>query len=269
MRTVAQIESEIDGVIASKTALSGLTSTSAVAIYKLFRTVFAVAALSLEALWDKYKRDMEVINANAKPGTAAWIAAQVKLWQYGYALTLNPDTLTYGYDDVQPTARIATRVAVNDPGGVVVIKVAKSSGALTTGELSSLTAYMNDIKIPGQQVLIISQAADALRMHMDVYYNGTLTTTSVDTAVKAAINAYLDALPFNGELKINAIIDAIQAVPGVFDVVIKECYSTPLGGTASPVDRVDIPEAGYYSIAGYAISNVAHATNTTINYIPQ
>lgn len=268
MRTIAQIEAEIDAVIATKTALSGLTSVSSTAIYKLFRTVFAVAAYTLELLWFQHQTKIETIIKEAKPGTAPWLAAQIKLWQYGDSLILDNESLTYSYAEIDEAARIATRVAVNDPGGIVQIKVAKAAGALSSPEKAALLSYLNDIRVPGQQFAIISQAADQLRMHIDIYYKATIPVSELDALVQPVILAYLEERPFNGEFKINAMVDELQKITKLNDVVVRECFNTPLSMSDRSIDRVDIPESGWYEIAGFSLSNVPHATLTTLNYIP-
>ena len=70
-------------------------------------------------------------------------------------------------------------------------------------------------------VEVISQGAEELNLTMTIYYdplvlkhNGTKITDG-ENPIKTAVNRYLNSIGFNGELTIQALVDAIQVAEGV------------------------------------------------------
>jgi hypothetical protein len=76
-RTVAQWHTILINAKASESALSGLTSTSAVAIWRLMLYVVAVAMNVLDNLFDLFKADVLGLLATKKAHTLKWY---VMLW---------------------------------------------------------------------------------------------------------------------------------------------------------------------------------------------
>lgn len=241
----------------SQTLLNDLTSTSKVAVWRLWAWVMAAAIYLHESLWDIFKKEIEDLAAAAIPGTARWLRDQCYIFQLGYALQWINNK--YQYSVIDPAARIVQRAAVVDTGGQVTIKVAKLVGTtvtpLSTPELNAFDAYINQIKFAGTQTVVISRTADLLRIYMDIYYDplvldatgGLLSNPTVKPA-EDAINNYISNLPFNGELVLTKLIDAVQQALGVTDPVLQTAEAR-YGGVPYAFFTVSyLPDAGHMKV---------------------
>lgn len=223
-RSINDILAQMDAEQALQPGLSGLDSPSQVAIYRLWKYIVSASIWAHEKLWDIFKSELETVADNAQIGTIKWV--QSKIFEFQYDAT-NPQIVQLvnfvpGYDPVDESLRIITRASVKTlPSRIVSIKVAKSDPpeALASSELTSLTGYLNDISFAGVQYNITSQAADELFLEAQIFYNGQYSTVISSTVIDS-INNYLSNLPFDGQIRVSSIEDAIQSVPGVTDFII-------------------------------------------------
>jgi hypothetical protein len=158
---------------------------------------------------------------------------------------------------VDPTKRIITQCSIQENlvDREVLVKVATGDTAatlkpITAQQLSSLKAYIQKVKFAGIRISTISLEADRLYAALSVYYAGELDPLVVKVAVIAAISTYLQTLPFDGQIYLSKLQDAIQAVPGVNDItldsIIARPYSTAITNPGlQPVTRVYASQAGY------------------------
>jgi hypothetical protein len=237
-------ESTLDN---SQNLLNDLTSTSKVAIWRMFLWVVAFGHHILEVLWDKFKLEIQKIIESAQPGTVPWYQKQALAFQYGHNLVWNGSKFVYLVND--PASRIITRCAVTDAGGVVRIKVATGEVdpvPLSPEQQLAFTAYMNQVKFAGTNILIVNLSADLLKSQMEVFYNPLFISSVVKTNVINAINNYLKSLPFNGVFRLNELKDAIRSVEGVVDVDVNYCG---INSVITPVFS-DV-EIDYQTTSGY------------------
>lgn len=234
--------------------LAALTSTSKVAIWRLWAYVTAVAIYTHEVLWDLFKAEVQAKADAAIAGTALWYQAQVFAYQHGDTLEYDPATGKYGYAALDESAQIVKRCAViEQPNGVVAFKVAKlDSGlpvGLEAGELTALSQYIKKIRFAGTRFSLTSGAGDIIRIEATIYYDGVVPAGTISANVKVAIEAYIGALPFNGELLLSKLTDTIQAVTGVIDVVLTQVETKEIDiNPYEAIDRVHVPTYGYYRI---------------------
>jgi len=209
--------------------LSDVATPSRVADWRLIFWIVATGIQKLEGLWDLFKAEIEEIAANAIPGTVRWYKKIALEFQLGYALVYIDNKFQYSTIDV--SAQIIQRAAVIEVGGQVKIKVAKLvSGVvtpLTSGELSSFDAYIQQVKYAGVNTAVISRSADLLKIAYTVYYDplvldatGALISDSGVFPVEDAINNFISNLPFNGELVLTELTDAVQLAEGVDNPVL-------------------------------------------------
>lgn len=279
-RSIATIVALLDAEQAAQTGLSGLNSPSTTAIFKLWKYIVATQMFLQETLWDIYKADLELTISKAAVGTSAWLQDKVLKFQYD---ATTPQVLSVGsdfsvnYTTVDTNKQIITRAAVNRTAQrTVLVKVAKSDPpvALSGPELSSLNGYLDDICFAGVNYVATSLVSDKLYLKANVYYDGQYSSTISD-AVISAVNVYLAALPFDGKIKLSAIVDSIQSVTGVNDVVLED-VAVRADATAFTsktymvqVNKTLIPL--YQLAAGYIIEETT-ASNTftdTLTFTPQ
>jgi hypothetical protein len=164
------------------------------------------------------------------------------------------------------TKQIVKKVSVVETNGEVLIKVAKGNGGgtlepLTSGQQTALTSYVNKIKPAGVKTTILSIDADQLKFKQTITYNGQLDLGEFKIALKAAVEAYLSSIKFDGKFNVNKYIDALQAITGFVDVVIDNIQAKPDGGSYSYIIGSYQPASGYFKIDGaFEITDPASTT---------
>lgn len=255
----------------SQTFLQDLSSTSKVAIWRLFLWVVAVGLWTTETLFDRHKAEIVALKFTLHVSTAQWWQERALEFQLGYTLTWNGSQFVYS--SIDEVAKIIKRAAVVHSPGIVRIKVAKLDGGglpvpLSGPETVAFTAYAQLIAPAGINTLIISANADLLKVYFTVYYDplvldssGELLSTPGTKPAEDAINNYIRNLPFNGVLNLTALTDAVQSATGVVDPILTSA-SAKYGLTA----YVDI-DANYTSYAGHFSIDPLFPLSTTITYV--
>ncbi len=218
-QTIAQIQANIIAQKQSQPALNGLTSTSKVAYWNLWTFIFAVASSLLQQIWAGLVDEIETDVAKAVPGTALWIQSEVLKFQDGDVVQINSD-FTISYPVIDTTKQIITAAAVVvGSSGSINVKVATGSplAPISGTQLTELQAYLGAILPAGQVPNVISIAADTLQVNATIYYNGQFNSV-IQANVIAALNSYMNLLPFNGLVRTSDIETTILSVDGVVDV---------------------------------------------------
>jgi hypothetical protein len=253
-----------------QTFLQDLTSTSKVAIWRLFLWIVAVAIWAHETLFDRYEAKIIDLKYKLITHTPLWWQQRALEFQFGYTLTWNG--AQFVYTTIDEVAKIVKRSAVVVSQGVVRIKVAKLDGGglpvpLSGPELTAFTAFANEQAPAGINVIVISADADLLKLGYLVYYDplvlapdGSLLTSPAVFPVEDAINGYIQNLPFNGVLNLTALTDAIQQALGVVDPVIQSAQAKY--GLTAYVDVVD----NYTSYAGHMKVDPSFPLSGSITY---
>lgn len=268
MATNAEIYTEVhDELIAD--AEIGATSPSKVSEHARITLTVTRISQVLQGLWEIMLRALQSA-ADAVPScNAAWWKDQILAFQYGHELVLDNITKKYGYAVEDDDARIITRVAIYNQSGRGVIKVAKAGPtALDVNELAALKAYKNKILPLGSNIVILSQAADLIKIVGTVYYDPIIPLSVTQPLVEAAIVDYLATLAFaegrEGVFYKIELVDAVQTVPGVIDFQSSEIAASQDGAASlSQVVRKYVPVAGYLDI------HPDHALANTLTYVAE
>ena len=267
-RTIQEIFDEIEAAKNADANLAQLTSTSNVAIWRLWAYVVATVIHFHEKLWDLFLVEVQAVVDAAAYGTPSWFVAQVYKFQLGDPLTFVG--FAPGYVPVNPANQIvnlcAVQVVETVPGQPIVrIKVAKDSGGnlapLAPAEVVALDGYVDRIKPAGTRTDIISLSPDLLQFNIDIYFNPLYLPATLQPLVETAIGDYLLALPPDGEILETAVVDAIQAVNGVADVDVQSLQANS-GAGYSGMGRSYVP------VAGYAVIDALFPLSSTLNFIP-
>lgn len=246
-RTIQEIEAEIIAQKESQAELASLNSASKTAVWRLWAYVVAVAHFALESLWDIFKAEVSDLVASRRLGTPGWYVSVAKEFQLG------DDLLETGlYAVVDESKRIITRASFKeDPvESVLTLKVAKGIDpptALASEELSQFRTYINELKFAGTRISVVSLNADLLRGTINVYYDGILNSGQTLTGIRDAVKAYLQALPFDGVLLRNQLIEQIRAAQGVKDCEIINLRGVQ-GLASFTIDRLYESQAGYIQL---------------------
>lgn len=262
---INEIFTQLTDTVDDDANLTGLTSTSNTAIWRLWAYVSAVCYWIHEYLWGLFKIEVEAKVATAIPMTAAWYVSQLKKFQYGDDLLFEDFAPKYAV--INTDKQIIKQAAVVESMlGVLLVKVAKADGdslqALSILEKQAVESYIDDIKAAGTQVQVQSLNADQMKVQAEIHYDPTFVLGAVQTDVENVITNYLLYLPFNAEVLYSGLTDVIQAVDGVEDVKVN-VLAVQQGDVFVNIHR------RYVALAGYAaISDDAPLINT-LSYFPR
>jgi hypothetical protein len=265
MVALHNLQPDIDS---AQTLLTELSSKSRVAVWRLMLFVTAVAIWTHEKLWDVFRAEVDAIVAAAVPGTAQWYRNQSLQFQLGDEMKYAD--YKYSYDPVDTTKQIIKRASATGRGGDVVLKVAREAGGvpakLAPDELLAFTAYIAKIKFAGTFCSIISDDADLINVSMRVYTDASIINADGEALnqtsskpVEDAINNYLATLPWDGVVINSALTDAVQAVPGVSDVVL-----LATAAKAAQAANYQSISRTYRTVAGYIVANELNILYTSV-----
>lgn len=253
---------DIQNAIIADLATNGITvSSNMFSRRRIWTFVVASAHWLLEEIVYKLFDEIQAIIDLQKPHTTRWYSNKVKAFQYGYSLPVDSDK----YDNTGLTqqqvdaSKIVAYCAVTEEADALNIKVAKNAGAdlapLSSVELAALQAYVGVIKDAGVFTTFINQAADSLKLSLELFTNpmvidgnGLNISLAIKT-VEVAILNYLKNLPFNGVFATQSLIDELQKVAGVIYVKVNLIQVKPNGFTNyENVVVYYIPASGYLRI---------------------
>lgn len=253
----------------SQQLLSDVSTSSKVGRWRLTIWVVAVAASAMEVVFDLFKSQLEVISLRSRFGTLPWYAYKSLAYQHGDSLVWQNDN--YEYASINTANQIVKRVAAQEAGPTVTLKVAKLSGTdpvkLDPAELAGFEAYIAQIKPAGIVVNVISDDPDSLKLYLKVKYDplvldssGGLLSAPSTKPVEDAVNSYISNLPFNGVFELCDLIDTIQDAEGVKSAYVTSAAAKYAAFPYSGFAERYIPNAGYLEIDG------SFALSTTITY---
>ena len=260
-RTTTDIYNDMISRKDAEADLAGLTSASQSAIWRLLFWVQAQSINLFEQLMDSLQTDIQLIADNSIAGSAAWLQNEVLEFQYDAS---DPQVLQIinglpQYTTVDPDLRIVKNASVKEgTNRIVFIKAAKDSGsgleALSVDELAALSSYVVNIGFVGIPYVVQSDSPDRCQFTASIYYTGQYVAANVKADVITAIDNYLLALPFDGVIEFNKVIDAVQTVEGVNDIDTQNAVLKIRGFSIAADDyRVITVERSQETAAGYII----------------
>jgi hypothetical protein len=258
--------------IASSEVLSAhLTSNSMFAIFRLFTFIIASAIWIFESFLDQHTLEIDYKLANQKSGTKSWYRTMALRFQYGFKLVPDKDYFDNGNDTAETIAlsKIIKYAAVNESEDEsrLIIKIAGEVGGVLTdftdpAQVEAIENYFKEVKYPGK-ITIINYKPDklylTLRIKRDVL---VLTDTGMNKRyanypIIEALQEFMKELPFDGDLKLSALVDKVQKVLGVLDATLIEAKSTWIDptqdgyGVPQPIFTNKVAESGYFEIVTF------------------
>lgn len=217
--------------------------------------VFAVAAWTLEKLFDSYRVEVDSRIDEIIPHRPKWYRDKVLDFMKDHVLI--PDTDRYDTTGMSEDAIAAAKVvkhavaSESEDASLLTIKVAGEEGGrrckLDTETERQLAAYIAEIKDAGVRPALVNADPDRFNCEVDIYYDPMLVAQTVETACREAIREYIENLPFNGEYTNMALVDELQKVEGVKIVEFKGASTSPAGESiTTAIDARTVPVAGYF-----------------------
>lgn len=271
-RSINTIQKTMDTEQALQPDLVALNSPSTTSIYTLWKFITSTVINYTEQLMDFYKVEIENKIKSAPVGSNEWLKAQMFLFQYD---SVTPQVLqvdsnfAVNYVTEDPTKRIITRCSVKTSNNqTVYIKVAKSEPPVVVdaSELTAISGYVNDKAFAGVKYIVNSYTADKLYLDAEIFYDGQYGAVIQDN-VLSAINTYLSNIDFDGTFRVNKLVDAIQAVTGVSDILIKDLAIradvTPFASKTYLVQSYTTLMLSYNTLAGYIVGETTVSNTLT------
>ena len=269
-RTIQEIQTLILQAKAQEPALNELNSTSKVAIWRLWVYIIAVAIWSLEKLFDQHRADIDKRLAELKPHTARWYRSKALAFQYGFDLLPDSDKFNnQGHtEEAIEASKIVKYSAVIESKneGRLIVKIAGEQGdtlqPITDAQKQAFEAYLKEIKDAGVRLSVVNYQPDVLHLQMKIVYDPLVldgngqSILHATKPVERAIKDYLKRLPFNGELVLAHLIDALQQAEGVKipHLVLAQSKNITIGGGYGAFETIEIskiPTAGYFTIDNF------------------
>ena len=244
------------------TRLPALNSPSSVAIYKAWLYVFAQLAYFQRQTWEGFEAYLRDAALRAQPGNTAWLAEQIRQFQFGNTLVWDAQNKKYYYPDQsgQPIVeRFAIRQAPRQTTVLVVKQGATALEEFSSAELDAFKAYLNRIQFAGTNIVARSFNPDQVRVTYRIFYDASLRTPAeIAAEVDSAVNRYLTRQSytrFDGYIYASGLQDVIQdyLTGENEDVVIAYFAGRVSGGTYKTVNRI------YEPVAGFAVHDPAAA----------
>ena len=277
-RTIQEIQTLILQAKAQEPALNELNSTSKVAIWRLWVYIIAVAIWSLEKLFDQHRADIDKRLAELKPHTARWYRSKALAFQYGFDLLPDSDKFNnQGHtEEAIEASKIVKYSAVIESKneGRLIVKIAGEQGEqlqpITDAQKQAFEAYLSEIKDAGVRLSVVNYQPDVLHLQMKIIYDPLVLDSNGQSIlhatkpVETAIKDYLKRLPFNGELVLAHLIDALQQAEGVKipHLVLAQSKNITSGGGYGAFETIEIskiPTAGYFTIDNF--NDISYVSN--------
>ena len=269
-RTIQEIQTLILQAKAQEPALNELNSTSKVAIWRLWVYIIAVAIWSLEKLFDQHRADIDKRLSELKPHTARWYRSKALAFQYGFDLLTDSDKFNntgHTEEQIEASKIVKYSAVVESPNeGRLIVKIAGEQGEqlqpITDAQKQAFEAYLSEIKDAGVRLSVVNYQPDILHLQMKIVYDPLVldsngqSITNAFNPIERTIKAYLKKLPFNGELVLAHLIDALQQAEGVKipHLVLAQSKNITSSGEYGAFETIEIskiPTAGYFSIDNF------------------
>lgn len=281
-RTIQQIKTAMtqqfmtNSVIREKYGITGDatfdTTFSAVSLENIWFSIVASAIWVLESIYDAFKSDVDEKIAGAVLASIPWYHKIALEFQYGDSLVFDEETQQFIYPSVDPSKQVVKFAACRDMGGGVIVLAAAADSAgnpvaLSPAVLAAFESYLKQRKPAGVILQADSFDPDLVRVDLTVQYDPQVINASgeliADPSVKpveAAIDDYLRGIVYGGVLNKTKLVDAVQAAPGVRDVLLTSVSVKPANTSAySPITGNN-----YISYSGSFKSN---NLSSGINYV--
>ena len=279
-RTTELIYADLIAKKEAEPGLAVLSSTSRTAIWRLWLYIVAYAIHTLEVLFDVHKVEVSDALLLLKPHTARWYRNKSLAFQYGF--NLYPDTDVFNNEGYTPEQVEASKIikysavteATNESR--LIVKIATEDGnkelaPIAEPQKESFDAYINEIRDAGVKVTVINYLPDVLRLHIKIYYNPLVLTSSGVSIltgkkpVEIALQEFMKELPFDGELILSALVDKLQRTEGVDIPHLVSAASSWINSEGSDYGNFEniavkkIPVSGYFKIENF--NNIEYIAN--------
>lgn len=289
-KTLLEIISDIIGVKNQNGYLQELNSTSKSSVWRNLLETIAFVIFNFQQAANLHLKEIEDKIANQKVPTLKWYRNEALRFQYGFDLLPESDQFSPTFEDngviVEATpeqieaSKIIKYAAVtrnrSATGKIrISMKIAgeNTDEALSDEKAQAFKNFIEEIQAAGDDIVIVNYLPDILKLDFKICYDPLILLDngmSIITGkfpVRETIQRFLLNLPFNGELSVQVLREAIKATEGVKDLLelsVQSKWIEPgVGyGQFQPIEISRIPKSGRFKIEDW--SGI-----TYIDYQPQ
>jgi len=251
-----------------------LTSPSVFDLMQRIAYASGFVANTIDLLQDSLRAAVDADLQALFPHQIVWYRTQALLFMYGYTLPVDAgdyaERPSLTQDEINAASVVKFCAVSEDPDGRLTMKVAGLDGdnnrvPITSDQLTAFEDYMKRKKDAGVSITTVNETGDLLNIAYTIYYDPEVMNADGSLIlggtfpVNDAINAYLNNLPFNGELRLQSLDDAVQNATGVEIMNRTTCEVKPVTDIVyTPIDLRYVPYAGYFNI-----------NTLTVTYLPE
>jgi len=260
-----------------------------VSVERVLVNAFSFGVWILNQLFEAHRTDIRDYVSRMKPHHLRWYVSKAKMYQHAFKLPTDSNGYVCSdvYADSTSEMALAAQIVkyavahelVLDGNILVRIKAAKYTSnsnkqptRLSDSELAGLKSYFSQVKDAGVPLAIISNEADKVTLEVVVHYDPMILTldgnklknsNDVDV-IRNAVLAVAESLPFNGDLKKSALIDAINAIDGVEVADVTNMQIRAYNSEYSQVVGYCTPESGYFELEALTLTAKPYTNGSEI-----
>jgi hypothetical protein len=282
-KTLQEIISLIIALKEANPFLQTLTSTSKTAVWRNILETVAFMIFNFQESTQLHMKEIDDKIASQKIPNEKWYREQALRFQYGFAL----DPLSYTgeflptYEDGNGNIITATEQEIADSKIIKYASVTANVGSngvkkismkiagesmdevITDEKALAFKSYIERIQATGDNIVVVNFLPDILLLQYKICFDPLIlhpdgmSILTAEYPVKMAIQNFLQNLPFNGELSVEALEDTLQEVNGVTDLQKLEVSSKWIEpgvgyGLFQPIEISRIPKSGRFKIEDWS-----------------
>lgn len=262
--------------------LQVLTSTSKTAVWRNILETVAFMIFNFQEALRLHMKEIDEKIANQKVPNEKWYRERALLFQYGFEL--DPTSYTGAflptYEDGNGNIITATEQEIEDSKIIKYASITKNitnSGIKISMKIAgenmdevisdekalAFKSYIERILATGDHIVVVNFLPDILLLKYKICFDPLIlhpdgmNILTAEYPVKIAIENFLKNLPFNGELSVEKLENAIQEVNGVIDLQKLEVSSKWIEpgtgyGLFQPIEISRIPKSGRFKIEDWS-----------------
>ena len=290
-KSFQDIINEMLGAKESNSDLSGLTSTSKTAVWLQILQTVAFIIFNFQEACRLFLKEIEGKIASQKIPNLMWYRGLALKFQYGFDLLPESDQFSTTFEDngviveatpeqIEASKIIKYCAVTRNKGTDGRIKISMKIAGQNVDEILedektlAFKDYIEGVQAAGDDIVIVNFLPDILKLEIKVAIDSLILNNngmSIITGkypVQETVQRFLLNTPFNGELSVQSLREAIKATEGVKDLqelnVQSKWIDPSVGGYGmfQPITISKIPRSGRFKIEDW--SGI-----TYFNYTPQ
>lgn len=244
-------------------AISELTNASAASLWQRMSDAFFDVVNSVLSEISNSLIVIKTTIANNRFGKPQSYVDAAYYYQQGDELLFDSNFVPYYavIDDSKHLIAAAAFEQINNVANIsgayiiiptITLKVAKLDGTelapLTPAELTAFDGFLDNYRIAGVYLPVVSLEADIFRMNgVLVTYDTSYNLTTIKTGIETALTEYRKQKRYNSTLYINEVSSYVKSnVPGVIDFFISDAYLVSGDSSILINGSIQLP-AGYFN----------------------